>query len=469
MNEGLTKYYQFLKWFFVFIILETVILIASINKDFFLFKILINYLVLVGIIPFIFEKIEKRKIDPFSPIAIFSFFYILLFGAKAVDLVIFRQKLLLDDEKYYSLALIYAIIGLHLFQIGYYSNAWRIFIRKKNRAPQDWSLTKFKIILISYSLISFISFLIIIKLTGGLSFYFHNIHAAMVKITSGSALFFMAVLIVEIPLLIWFSYVLELRRNVFIFGLYLILVVLLFIFLGERGHVISLIMSLLAFYHYAKQKLNLKPLFIVGLVFILFLSLFGQYREFSKYNFSIKKAGFNAKIGFEAIYQSVMSDFDQFIRFMDIIKYTPEKIDFQIGKTFLNLFLKPIPSRIWEDKPQGAGVIITKNLYPKHYSAHVSIAPSLVGELYLNFHLIGIITGMFLFGVVCRGLFEMLQHNKRNKNVIVLYAILLPFVYSELRGDFAVVTSFLIFKLFFLFLALYFITRKRITVAGIDN
>lgn len=461
MNEGLKKYHQFLKWFLAFIIIETVLLTVSLNKDFFLSKILINYLFILAIVPFIHEKIKYGKIDLFSPLAIFSSFYLLLFGFRAVDLLIFRPEDFRADEKFYIYSLSYAIIGLHFFQLGYFSTCCRFLIKNRTDIKVAWSSHKLKLIFILYTMVSLISFLIIVKLAGGFSFYFKNIHASMIKITTGSAFFFMAVLLIEIPLLIWYCNVLESRKNALTFVLYLALVLSLFFLLGERGHVLALIISLVAVYNYSKRKLNWKLLLPISVAFLLFLSLYGQYREFSKYNNSIKRLGFNAKIGLETVYHSVMSDFDQLIRLKDIIKYTPEQIDFQLGKTFLNLFLKPIPSRIWEEKPQGAGVIVTKNLYPKHFEAKVSIAPSLVGEFYLNFHIIGIILGMCLFGMVSRLFFELLQHNKGNKNVMLLYAILLPFIYSELRGDFAVVTSFLIFKLFFLFLALHLITEKR--------
>lgn len=462
MNQSLSKNTLFIIGFLFFCIAESIFLIASLNEDFLLIKILLNYLFILAIVPLFYEKMNQGKIDLFSPLAIFSFFYLLLFGIRSIDLLIFGQDLIQEAEKYYVQTLFYAIVGLHFFQIGYFSILGRLIFTKKLLIEYKWSSTRLKILLISYSLISIISFSIIIKLSGGFSYYFQNIHAAMINITTGSALFFMGVLLIEIPLLIWFFNILENKKNLILFSGYFLLVIFLFFSLGERGHLISLIISLLVIYHYARKKLNL--LFLISTVgaFIIFLTLYGQYRELTKENHLIKKAGFDSKIKLETIYHYSMYEFDQLIRVKDIVENTPDKISFQYGKTFINLLLKPIPSRIWENKPQGAGVLVTKNLYPKHFSAHVSVAPSLLGELYLNFHLIGVITGFFIFGIIVRALYEFLQNNKNHKNAILIYAFVLPFIYSELRGDFAVVTSFLIFKFIFLVIAITYITRKQI-------
>ncbi len=462
MDEITQKYASFLRWFFLFIVLETIFLISALNKEFFLFKILINYLFVLALTPFIFEKINKRKIDPFSPLTIFTFFYLLLFGMRAIDLLIFHQDLILEDEGYYIQALFYAIIGLHFFQIGYFSKLGQSFFRKK-MIPDNWSITKFIVILISYSLISLLSFSIIIKLSGGFETYFHNIRNAMVMITSGTTIFFISVLLINIPLLIWFCYILENKKFSFTFILYFFIGALLLASLGERGHLIALIISMVICYNYLKKVVHLLPIFSLATVLILFLVIYGQYRDFTEQSYKFKKAGFNVRIGFLNTYHYFIGHFDQLRHVKDIIKYVPDDLNFQYGKTFLNLLVKPIPSAIWEGKPQGAGQIITKHIYPKAYSLNVTVAPSILGELYLNFYLLGVILGFLIFGVFCKALYVFLIRNYKNKNAIMVYSICLPYIFSELRGDFTIVTSFLIFNLIFLIIALNYLSIKRFT------
>ena len=441
---------------------ETVFLVGSINKDYFLFKVLINYLFVLALLPLIYEKITRGRIDIFSPIAIFSFFYLLLFGVRSLDLLIFRPEILDADEKYYIYALIYAIIGLHFFQLGYFSKIGQlIFIRKKLIAD-NWSGAKFKIVLFIYSAISLMSFLIMIKLSGGFVAYFGNISHATVGIISGKALLFMSVLLVKIPLLIWFCQALKSNKFSLSLSIFICLVLLLFFSLGERGHLIFLIISLLICYHYLKNQLRTFTLVATIILVFSFLIIFSQYREFSKQNVKMKWNSFQIKLGAMTFYDQIVTEFDQLIRVKDIIRNVPEPLNYQYGKTFLNLIFKPIPSRNWESKPQGAGFVVTKTIYPKHFAANASIAVSLIGELYLNFQIIGIISGMFLFGVFNRTLYNFFKTNITNRNAVIIYAFFVPYIFSELRGDFAVVSSFLIFELFFLIVGLSFIKKNTI-------
>lgn len=460
MENTQLKYGLIIKWFFVIIVSETIILIKIINSDLFLFNILLNYLFLLAIIPLIFERINKGRIDPFSPLAIFTSFYLVLFGFRALDLLIFKHEIIIEDEKYYIYVLVYSILGLHFFHFGYFSNLGHLFLNQKKKISKEWSKRNFKLILISYSLISFLSLLTIIKLSGGISYYFKNIRDALVNITTGTTILLVFVLLIKIPLLIWYCDSLYKKKFSFSFYIYFGIAAILLASLGERGPLAFLIMSLLVCYHYVRKRVKFLSILILIVFLISFLVVYGQYRDFTQQGFQIKKAGFKLKIGIEATYHYFMNNFDQLNHFKDIIKYVPDRLSYQYGKTYLNFLVKPIPSFIWEGKPQGAGRVVTQNLYPKAHALQVTIAPSILGELYLNFHLMGILSGMFLFGIICRALYLFLKKNEKNKNVILFYVFCLPSIIGELRGDFNVITSMLIINLLFLIFTLKFITIK---------
>ncbi len=458
---------MFLKWFFVIIILEAAILLSSINKDFFLYKVLINYLFVAGILPLIYLKIKDGFLDLFSPLVIFTSFYLLFFGVRAIDLLIFNKQVIIEDEIFYNYTIFYSIIGLHFFQIGYFSKIGKIIFANNKKIDHEWSDKKVKEITLIYFMFSLIAFFVVIKLTGGISEYFNNIHSATINITTGSAFIFMGVLIVKIPLLILFYDSVKNYKNRRLFLVTIFFALIIFGSLGERGHIIALIISLIAVYHYAKKRISILRLSTYGIALLIFLTIFGEYRELSKAKKKIAFESIEKRVGLVYLYRSLINNFDQLIRTKDIVKNTPETIEFQYGKTILNLVFKPIPSRIWESKPQGAGLIVTKYVYPKHHKANVTVAPSLLGELYLNFHLIGIIIGMFIFGIACRVLYEFLIKNLKNSNVVVVYAFFVPYIFSELRGDFAVVGSFLIFNLIFLYIALLYISQRTMKYKNI--
>ena len=58
MEKSVKIQFNFLKWFLLFIILETVILINIINGELFTFKLLLNYLFVLAVLPLIFEKVK---------------------------------------------------------------------------------------------------------------------------------------------------------------------------------------------------------------------------------------------------------------------------------------------------------------------------------------------------------------------------------------------------------------------------
>jgi oligosaccharide repeat unit polymerase len=461
MNESLRKNLLFIKWFLVFLLFETTFLLSSYNKEFFGFKILINYLLVLLILPLIYERYIKGRIDIFSPIVIVVFFYFIIFIITSIDLLYNRFYELQNEEKFYTYAILYSIISFHAFLIGYYSNLSKIFLKIRVKRFTRLSVNKVILITIFYSAISFASFFLIVKTSGGLFNYFENIKGSMVKLLTGSAFLYMGVILIKIPLLIWFGFQVKRARFSILFLVYFLIASMLLVFLGERGHFVFLVISLLVCYHYIKQRLKLIPVSIFALILYLFLLLYGQYRELGLQNTNriVNKESY--RLGTVITYKKLVENFDQLIRVKDIIKYVPEKLDYQYGKTFFNLLFKPIPSRIWPEKPQGAGYYVTKSLYPKHFTANASIATSLLGELYLNFHVVGIIVGMFLFGLVVSAFYKFLAFNLSDFNVIIIYSLSFPYFFSELRGDFAVVTLFYIFEFIFLIIALNFISKKN--------
>lgn len=469
MHRNVINQFKIVKYFFVLFIIEALILVSQIYNDLFLIKILVNYLFLAGIIPIVLQNIKVAKIDIFSPMVVFHGLYLIFFGIPALDLVFYKAELIRRDEHFYRLALLYIIAGLHFFQIGYFSDIGKIIIDKKRGLTVHWSIKRIKIIVITISLISILSFLLILKLSGGASAYFLNIKNAMVELTTGSSFLFMAVILSKIPLLIWFCYSLKYNRFPPIFFIFTIFVFLLHLSLGERGPFVFLIVSLFVCYHYVKKKVRPVLMFSVTLLLMIFLTFYLKYRELTGINDNLKKIELQGTFFTANLYNHFIANFDYLLRVKDIVKYVPDKVDYQYGKTFINLMFKPIPSRIWAEKPESAAIIITRKIYPKVYVNKVTFVPSLIGELYLNFHVIGIMSGMLLFGVIMKSFLVLLKNNHMNLNFIVFYATIVPAILGQIRGDFAIVSTWLIFNLVFLIIALKFITIKTISVINSEG
>jgi len=107
-----------------------------------------------------------------------------------------------------------------------------------------------------------------------------------------------------------------------------------------------------------------------------------------------------------------------------IINHVPEPLDFQYGKTFGVWFLAPIPRELYPNKPLiHTGPIIGTTIYSTRVSG---VPPGFIGELYWNFHIPGVIFGMFLFGFSMNRLYLLFRNCQLSPGIVVpvyLFAI----------------------------------------------
>jgi hypothetical protein len=100
----------------------------------------------------------------------------------------------------------------------------------------------------------------------------------------------------------------------------------------------------------------------------------------------------------------------------------PEHRDYLLGQSWLAFLTLPIPRWLWPEKGQyfewrDSAIVYT--------IAGVPSPTPYVGVLYANLSWIGVALGMFAFGVFHRALYEWLQLHARDRNVVLLYALIL--------------------------------------------
>ncbi|MCC6651480.1 MAG: oligosaccharide repeat unit polymerase [Candidatus Eisenbacteria bacterium] len=88
---------------------------------------------------------------------------------------------------------------------------------------------------------------------------------------------------------------------------------------------------------------------------------------------------------------------------MLILHRTGETLPFQWGHSVLDLFTFWIPRLLWPGKPMSFGLTFPATYMPDmHWGSMTYASCSLPGELYLNFHLPGVLVGSALLGVAMR-------------------------------------------------------------------
>lgn len=119
-----------------------------------------------------------------------------------------------------------------------------------------------------------------------------------------------------------------------------------------------------------------------------------------------------------------------------VIEATKEQDLYQYGKSFTSIFFLPVPRVIWPEKPPiRIGPFVGQHIYG--FTKSSGVPPSIVGELYMNFHWYGVIVGMFLLGMYSRHRYRHMTYwNKFERGSTILYAIFVVCMILALVTDF---------------------------------
>ena len=89
-----------------------------------------------------------------------------------------------------------------------------------------------------------------------------------------------------------------------------------------------------------------------------------------------------------------------------IVAHVPAKVEYQWGYSYYVQAVNPIPRFLWPGKPtMDSGILMSKlkGLVDKSGEAYMTNSPGLIGEMYLNLGLFGVIGLSFLGGWLVRG------------------------------------------------------------------
>ena len=119
-------------------------------------------------------------------------------------------------------------------------------------------------------------------------------------------------------------------------------------------------------------------------------------------------------------------------QFMDIAKIShiidgvPRKMEYRNGEMLYNWLAGPVPTKYWPDKPMWASQGVKLNQKIFNYKGTVSgCPPGIMGELYWNFGLPGLLIGMFLLGIIYRQMYSVFHPNRHSPAAILIYTMVL--------------------------------------------
>ena len=118
------------------------------------------------------------------------------------------------------------------------------------------------------------------------------------------------------------------------------------------------------------------------------------------------------------------------------IRESYNSTNFKFGTSFLNFIVAPIPRSLWPTKPKiDLGYEVSTVVFNRSGVRGQSIPPGILGELYMNFGLLGMFFGFFLLGRAVIGMYR--RRCLKNRAVVNYLFFVLPFFIYLIEGDFS--------------------------------
>lgn len=206
---------------------------------------------------------------------------------------------------------------------------------------------------------------------------------------------------------------------------------------SSRSSVVFIIINGLVISHYLRQEISVKKIGYAVLIIVAILVVMTAFRK------SVNEV--------DAIssYLTIEKGLDILVgsgKFIDITKPAhimaaiPTKIDYAYGTTLVQWVLAPIPRSLWLAKPPIlSSTTIGQFVYGTMDASGMgaSIPPGLIAELFWNFHLMGVIAGLFVLGTWLKFLYNNFKiHLNSNRNAMLIYLLLMSPCVDALQNSF---------------------------------
>jgi glycosyltransferase involved in cell wall biosynthesis len=220
---------------------------------------------------------------------------------------------------------------------------------------------------------------------------------------------------------------------------------------GGRAQVLYLIELLIVVRFFCTRDIRVRHLVAFAVIGVLFLALYGAFRESTEKRYSPRE------------FQQLSPESQQIVREREANRYTrtltprgladqvfqydyapldtfvlvlrgvPDRFPYQYGATLLDVFIRPVPGALWDDKPKPLNTQYNQRLLGAERSGKKA---SILGEGYVNGNVVGIVLLVGALALFARAIVFYRERFAALAPAIVVYAILYKFVWSMTGGGF---------------------------------
>jgi oligosaccharide repeat unit polymerase len=385
----------------------------------------------VGLVPAAIQA-TRRGFDIFEPIHLVAAALTLITGVRALYLITYQTAVYsrVPSDDLIAAALAISILGIVAVYAGYYSGIgdnigasmrqWRALWIGERRYPAT--------MIALAALVGLASMAVLGSEIAGVE--------GQRSVLDAAGLFWLMPLSYCAPFALYMM-VLNLNREspdiarLIAFASMLVVIAAFFLLRPSKDWIIRLFYYPLVFYHYRRGRLPAFKTAVVGAITvtaIFFLGVIGHLyvRKFSYDTADTLRFLDNNLDNPRQLFDMLLSRFYGIDAIAVIVEHVRHTGHFLMGSSLAEMLYWFVPRAIWPGKP-----ITFSFTFGQLFQSYVGwggeayASTTLFGELYLNFGLIGVISGSFVFGVLIRAFYSYLIRRVQTKSAIMLYAILL--------------------------------------------
>jgi hypothetical protein len=219
------------------------------------------------------------------------------------------------------------------------------------------------------------------------------------------------------------------------------LIITWFVVTGSKSLLFEFFFGLLLLHHYLRRHIRGRTLIIAVIPALVLVSLAFYFKDYGLKADAIATQYSEHPIA-EAVVDPLLSRSYQFDAATMILAKTKSVSDYRMGGTLEELLWFYVPRQWWPSKPLSFGFSFGPQYFPGA-PATQAYTPSMLGELYLDFGVPGVMIGFYLLGIILRACYEGLAPG-RNQLSTVLYLIVLFRFTNMIEGPIATHVEFLV-------------------------
>lgn len=452
-----------------------VLFCSALLSCFILEKNTLSYILFVFLVALtIFPAFKSKKFDVFEIINWMVLYFFISMGLRMVP-IFYNKSLYLygygtnDYFKTVNMVLFCSALALIGLYAGYYCQIGQRIAGRMPLIKLHFSKKRIILYLLVGALVNLLVFIVYIRNLESSGINIKSAHDVTVSniVEGGRGLYtvlgnlFAGTMLLSVYLyLCW-------KKKIWVNFFFLVnigLVVLNFVFVGSKGNVIYLVLTIMICYHYCVKNIKFIKIALYLFPIILLSPFIWFYRAFGLQNLP----GLFQRV-LEVVTREPFLIVEPFLSrsfgadmFFLIVDKTPSEYPFRYGKTFLSAIWALVPRQVWRGKPWSLGVQFNSTYLAHASMPESSVAPSLIGEFYLNFHILGIVVGFFLLGIMARFVFDYCIKRNTGFEGVCLYLFFFPILVQGLEGP--LTDHFVYFPFFKVIslLVLFFVFKGKI-------